>query len=427
MSDLTSRAVEAPTPPDARFEIIDIVRGFALFGVLLANMVWTTQSFALTDGQRAALPSASIDRLASSLVTLLVDYKFYTLFSMLFGLGFAMQLSRAAGRSQKLLPVYARRLAILFFLGAAHGTLLWFGDILHTYALVGLVLILFRNRSDRVVLGWALGIAALVAVLPLLQWTAGAVGTAEVGADAVGETAAAARFAALSGDSWSDIVDVNWGFHRDEYGHPSFGFDGIIYWYLSVLWKFLLGFFIGRRMLLQEAERHLGLFRRLLPWALGIGLATNAVWSFSYWVFGVTIPDHSSALVRMAWIPIELGMLALSLAYLSGLVLLHQRPGWRRWLGTLAPMGRMALTNYLSQSVLLVALFYGVGLGLLGRAGTAACVVFSIVIFALQVAFSGWWLKRFRFGPAEWAWRSLTYGRRQPLRLERRLRPDRAV
>ena len=104
------------------------------------------------------------------------------------------------------------------------------------------------------------------------------------------------------------------------------------------------------------------------------------------------------------------------MAYLCGLVLLYQRSGWRRWLALLAPVGRMALTNYLSQSVFLVVLFYGVGFGLLGKIGSAACVLICLVLFALQIVVSGWWLNRFRFGPTEWVWRSLTYGHRQPMR-----------
>jgi uncharacterized protein len=108
-------------------------------------------------------------------------------------------------------------------------------------------------------------------------------------------------------------------------------------------------------------------------------------------------------------------MLALSLAYVAGLVLLFHDPRFRNGLRLLAPVGRMALTNYLSQSVALVLLLYGVGLGLLGKVGVAAFVGLCLPIYGLQVALSGWWLKRFRFGPAEWLWRSLTYGKLQPM------------
>jgi uncharacterized protein len=404
----------APTAPGERHEIIDIVRGFALFGVLLANMVWTTQWVALTAEQREALPTAGIDSVVGAAVNLLVDYKFYSLFSILFGLGFALQLSRATGRGQNVLPTYVRRLAILFAMGVAHAFLLWFGDILHTYALLGFVLILFRNRSDRVVFRWMLGIAGFTALLPALHWLTATLGNAaaDVGADG---PSAADRFEALSGGGWTGILAVNWGMIREMYT-PSLVPDGCVHWYLNVLWRFLLGFLIGRRMLLQQAERHLGLFRRVLPWALVIGVAGNAFMAISPFLFDTWIGDESSALV-LAWIPIEVGIIALALAYLCGLVLLYQRPGWRRVLGLLAPLGRMALTNYLTQTVLLVVVFYGVGFGLLGEVGVTGCVLLSVAIYGVQIVLSAWWLRQFRFGPVEWLWRCLTYGRLQPFRL----------
>ena len=121
-------------------------------------MLWTTQWFALTDAQRTALPTERIDSLVSTAALFLVDYKFYTLFSMLFGLGFALQIARAAERGRRILPVYMRRLLILLVIGLAHGLLLWFGNILQLYALIGFVLILFRNRSDKTLVVWALAL-----------------------------------------------------------------------------------------------------------------------------------------------------------------------------------------------------------------------------------------------------------------------------
>ncbi|MGA8205646.1 MAG: DUF418 domain-containing protein [Woeseiaceae bacterium] len=403
-----------PTRPDARVELIDIVRGFALFGVMLANMVWVAYGFALTDAQQAALPTAGLDRLANRAVLFLVDFKFYTLFAMLFGLGFALQLTRAAERGRTILPVYVRRLAILFALGVAHALLLWFGDILHMYALVGFILILFRRHDDRVLLGWAVGIAAFVALMPALQWVLVSAGFAppEAASDPNEEVE---NFRLLMSGNWSDVVRINWAVVTQDYMNRSLGFDGTLYLYFSVLWKFLLGFVMGRRMLLQDWRKHLAFFRRLFLWALPIGLAGNALMLFllihyHQWIGNMRSPR------ALAMIPIEIGMFALSMAYLSGIVLLYTRPAWQKRLVYLAPVGRMALTNYLSQSVFLVVLFYGVGFGLLGKVGAAACVVLCILLFALQIGVSNWWLRRARFGPAEWVWRSLTYGRLQPFR-----------
>jgi uncharacterized protein len=398
----------APTSPESRVELIDIVRGFALFGVFLANIVWTSQDFGLTDGQREALSSAAWDKCARALVLFFIDKKFYTLFSILFGLGFSLQLSRAAARGQNVLPVYVRRLAVLLVMGITHGFLLWFGDILQIYAIAGIGLILFRNRRDRTVLVWCVTLALVTALLPLADLVAGGTAPPEVEAETK-----AMRFAAITSSQWMDAIRMNAAFQYDFYGHVDLRADENIYWFLAVFWKFLLGFFIGRRLLLQQAERHIPLFRRLLPWALAAGLAGNVFWLM---LEARALMDvDSSPFIAASWILIEIGILGLALAYLSALVLLFQRPAWKRRLSLLAPVGRMALTNYLAQSFLIVAVFYGVGLGLMGKIGTAVCIPIAIFFFAVLTAVSRWWLGRFRFGPAEWLWRSLTYGRAQPM------------
>jgi uncharacterized protein len=372
-------------------------------------MLWVCRWFALTDAQRAALPTAELDRIVSLTLLVLVDYKFYTLFSILFGMGFAMQLGRSQRPGSEVVRTYVRRLSILLAIGIGHALLLWFGDILHCYALVGFALILFRNASDRVLLRWVVGLAMIVALLPLLQWAIGGIGKVEEAGEEV-------RFAALTGGSWLDIIGLNFAFIRDEYRSLSPGFDSTFYWYLSVLWKFLLGFVIGRRMLLQRAEGHLDVYRRALPWLLVGGLAGSVLLGGATWHLQTLLPDHRSLWARLLWIPVDLSMLMLSLAYVAVLVLLYQRPGVRSRLCVLAPLGRMALTAYLSQSVAIVLLLYGVGFDLLGKVGATVGMGFVVLIYGLQIAFSGWWLRRFRFGPAEWVWRSLTYGRWQPMR-----------
>jgi len=413
----------APALGSERFELIDIIRGFALFGVMVANMVWITQWFALTSEDRAAMPTARVDDIVGSLSYLLIDYKFYTIFSMLFGLGFAMQLTRSAQRGQPISALYARRLAILFVLGMAHGILLWFGDILHIYAMIGFVLLNVSGCSDKTLLRWALGIAVLVGSLPFIQWCTITLGwTFEH--ESTDPNKKTELFLAISDGTWLDIVRLNWNAFFDAYTDRILGMDGTIYWFLSVLWKFLVGFVIGRRMLLQHAEQHLRLYRRVLPWALGIGLiGGGAVWLADAF-FDVWLADESSP-VSLVWIFIELSTAALSIAYICILVLLFQRPSERRWISMLAPVGQMALTNYLFQSVQLVLLFYGVGLGLMGRVGTTGCLAICFVSFVLQIVVSAWWLRYFRFGPAEWAWRCLTYGQRYPLR--RRPQPKAAI
>lgn len=412
MADESEGRLAAPIGPGDRYEIIDIVRGFALFGVLLANMVLTTQFLALADAQREALPTARIDAAALFLTGTLIDGKFFTIFSMLFGLGFAVQRSRAEQRGVNVLPTSVRRLGILFVIGVLHGMLLWFGDVLHIYALLGFVLLLFRRRSDRTILAWSIGILLLVMLLRVGDWSLRHHGWdhwmlfgRELPAEEV--------FDALRHGSYADVVALNWATHLKDYGEVGLG-GNILFWYCDILGKFLFGFVVGRRLILQQAAAHRAMFRRVLPWALVLGLGGSAVMN-AEWSFGIGRPGSELLRVLLAALH-ECWVIALSIAYVCGLVLLHGHPRWRPRLGRLAPVGRMALTNYLGHSLCFIGLFYGVGLGLLGEVGTSVCILLSVAIFAAQIALSAWWLARYRFGPVEWLWRSLTYGNRQPFR-----------
>lgn len=403
-----------PTAVGERYAIIDIVRGFALFGVLLSNMVLTTQFLALPNSIRETLPTATLDTAVLFMVDTLVTDKFYTLFSMLFGLGFAVQLHRASQRGADIGPVYVRRLVVLFAIGVLHGSLLWFGDVLHIYAILGFALLFFAERSDRVVLWCAIGVAAIAGAIPLLDWMAEARGWIYPLLFG-GEIPVREMYEILAHGSYSQVLQLNWRVHLFDYGQPGFG-GWIGLWYVDIFWRFLLGFLIGRGMLRTRTQMHGDSLRRLTAWTLSIGLAGNAVMSarlnYEAWSVDNRLLDALLDAMHEVWV------LALAIGYVCLLAIFYQRPRWDRLAGGLAPVGRMALTNYVTQSAAMMLFFYGIGFGLLGTAGVAACLALSVVIFAVQIACSRWWLNHYRFGPLEWIWRTLTYGRVQPLRLE---------
>jgi uncharacterized protein len=402
----------APAGAGERIELIDVVRGFALYGVLLANLIWIAHDGAVTPAQVAALPTAALDRVVRLGVEFFIDWKFYTLFSFLFGLGFSVQLMRGERRGASVLPVYMRRLAILFGFGVVHAYLVWYGDILHHYALLGLLLILARKWSDRILLGVGFGLGVVLPALVVIGTGLVSPSEPRVGPDPAKLQVLEARFRAFTSGSYAA------SFHENAKYAVSFWTSGFAVQFLpAILGKFFLGFYAGRQRLLEQPEAHLPLFRRLLVWGLLVGLIGNALW---VWTTELTDSGHlasSSGWVLAAQVPIYLGLIAMAGFYLSGLVLLSRRPKWRSRLAWLAPVGRMALTNYLTHSVIYLAVFYGFGLALLGRVGTAVCLALSAVVFAGQIMLSSWWLRHFRFGPAEWVWRSLTYGVRQPMRL----------
>ncbi|NOK35472.1 DUF418 domain-containing protein [Corallococcus exercitus] len=424
-SAVSSPSAEArPVDSSERLALLDTLRGFALCGVFISNvMVWFSGRVFLPREQvLAAMNNASlVDTVAWQVFSTLVAGKFITLFSFLFGLGFAVQMGRAEARGASITPLYVRRLGVMLVMGLSHLFLIWYGDVLSTYAVLGFGLLLFRRRSDRTLLisalllalGWSV---VSVAILKLPQLMAD---TPEAGAallKAANEKSAAIKaetLAAFTNGSWLDAVKATGHFFFRDY------FPLLLSILLPVFGRFLLGLLAGRRRIFHDVPQHLGLFRRLLGW----GLVAGVIGSGSGLVLQqlmlkqVFTPETLPKWVAFAMAPLRnLGELGFAAVYVSGITLLFQRATWQRALGLLAPAGRMALTNYLSQSIISVLFFYGYGLGFITKLGPAACVAYCLTIFCVQVAWSHLWLSRFRFGPAEWVWRSLTYGKAQQMR-----------
>jgi len=407
-------AAPAPANPDDRLHLVDALRGFALLGVFLVNIGDFALYWAVPVEDRSALPLGFAARLAEIVSLVFVRGKFYTIFSLLFGLGFAMLLARAMRRGAGFQALYRQRLTVLLLIGAVHMTLVWHGDILTVYALLGFVLMLFARVTDRGLLLWAAIMFALpVLVRTLVVLSEGALdpgGPVRLASQRVermllGDLTDADFLPLLQSNDWMLLLKYN-------LSGPLFRFSDLLSTvrFPRVLGAFLLGMWAGRRGVFENPEGHRLLLRRVLLWGLPIGLAANGL------LAALSVPGRPlHAPVRIAEDAVSIGVAPLALAYVAAFVLLWLRPVWRRRLVLLAPAGRMALTNYLSQSVIGIFLFYGVGLGLGGRVSSAVCAAIAVAIFALQAWISALWLRGFRYGPAEWVWRSLTYGRRQAL------------
>jgi uncharacterized protein len=395
----------APVPPRERVATLDVLRGFALLGVLLANL-YSLFSF------RFAIHEPPDDRIADVaarwFMALAVRGRAQTLLTFLFGFGFAVQLLRAQDRGQRILPIYLRRLLALFAIGWLHVLLLSWLDVTWGYALIGLFLLPFVRASDRT----RLIAAAALMIIPALVYAIPAVAPAvhallfdQPRAAYIDQFAAAAR----GGDR---IVIVR--AHVAMALLWTFGSTGV--WYLPwMLARFLLGLVAGARGWFDhDGAGHLALFRRLLvAGALGtvIGWVPEAL--VAAHVFD---PAGHGVVVALALAVVARGALLAQVAmYVAIVVLAMQRPGWRRALVVIAPVGRMPLTTYLMQSLICTSLFYGWGLAW-STPSPAACVGLGLAIFAVQIVIAHAWLRWFRFGPAEWLWRSIVYWRRQPMR-----------
>jgi len=399
------RARTAPAPSARRLELLDALRGFALFGVLLVNL----RSFSLyefiTQPQRGALPSAAWDRAIALAMQLLIDAKSITLFTLLFGVGFALQTTRRANKADGT-RLYVRRMAVLLAIGLVHAYLFWWGDILRYYAVFGLLLLAFTKLSTRTLA--VLGVCVALVLPVLLQPVVPDLLPAQASRP---QAAAAAWTAFVSGD-WATMLQGNLA--RDMRMRVA------IWWLpLFVFGRLLIGMAIGRAGVLQESVAKRRFWVRLLRASLVVSVVASVL---------LALGDHDSTGAVGSWLQGGIGSIAAQLLreaaplaqglfYMAAFVLLFQRAAWRHWLRKLAPMGRMALTNYLAQTLFGIGLFYGVGLGIGPQFGLVGIAVAGVGIFALQALFSCWWLGRFRFGPAEWVWRSLVYGKPQPMRL----------
>jgi uncharacterized protein len=304
-------------------------------------------------------------------------------------------------------------------IGVFHGVLFWAGDILLTYAVLGFVLLLlFRNRRDKTLVIWACCFLLLPAVI--IAVICGLIALAEL--DPGGAAEMRQHFEhverEMSCGAWQAVTIYRHGPLGDILARRLL--DLMQVWYMlalmapSVMGIFLLGFMAGRRQWLHDPAVRAGTLRKLLLKALPLALAANAAY--------VAVVEVSSWIRPSWWWVLTMAVspvaaLSLAFCYVSGLALLVQRSIGHKLLGPLAAVGRTALTNYLLQSVICTTLVCSYGMGLYGRVHPPAAVGLTVLIFVLQVWCSNWWLRRFRFGPAEWVWRSATYRRLQPMRV----------
>ena len=395
------RGEAAALPMRDRIPALDAVRGVAVAGILLANvMVFFGLPFIPHD-RLVALPTAGADQVVAFLERVFVDAKFYSTFSLLFGIGFGIQLARAGDEA---LPRFRRRLRILLAIGAIHAFLIWAGDILMLYALLGFTMPWFARKSDRALLRWTVGLLAAptaLYVVVLAVWTI-------AGSQPPASEAAAAMpanilrfFAAIGTGGLRDAFIGNLVFLGGRWADlfASVRFP-------KVLGMFVLGLWTVRAGIALSPSTHRATLARWRTLGWGIGLPANliAAWSMENWPY---LPPSLGGLLGVVMQGIGVPMLAIGYAATVALLVIDGR----RFISAFVPVGRMALTNYLMHSIIGVTLSYGFGLGLWWRTGASRAMLIAFAIILVQIPLSAWWLARFRFGPVEWVWRRLTYGR----------------
>jgi len=361
----------APLPPAERLPLVDVLRGVAILGVLASYTLWSLGTAPEAEWSR-------LDRAIDWLGDLLVDGKFITLFAFMFGVGTSQQWRRIAASGRNPVPIYLRRIAFLFVAGLLHGALLRDGDILAPYAITGLLLLPVRSAPNRALIASA----CLLLLVPYVL---------EIGLEA----------AVVSMPSRPGPLAGNLAWMR--------------YWYLTnplfswprVLALMMLGVLADRTGTLSRLARDPAFAGRVFAAALaaavvariGVELLTSRLQG-TPWTATHRVPIYAAHHVA-AWL--------LATAYAGGFALLCQRPGWTDRLSWLRAEGRMAFTNYLLQAGLVVPIC--LAFDLFDTVRPTLGLALAVGVGAAQIAFSVWWLKRYPFGPMEWLWRRVTYGR----------------
>ena len=383
-----------PVAAGERLLHLDVLRGLALFGVLLVNIGYFCGAD-LAQEAGVAYPPGNFGSVAGELVRVLLENKAAALLSILFGAGLAIQAERASVKGQSRWPFALRRSGVLALLGSVHTFLLWNVDILLDYALISLMVLPFLRLSAGRVL-WAIPvvlIASAVIAAPMLA-LATDLPPAQTYAQALQHYGQGGWLDALQYRSWETLHVI--------------GPARIANRFAILAPFFIIGVAAWKAGWLSAPGAHRRRLRQVFVLCFSFGLVANAVpqEALHAWANQLAL-QPLRVLIKASFF---FAKFALTLGYAAGILLLLQRSRWRVWLGVFAPLGRMALTQYLLQSLVCTWIFYGFGLGQYGRMPLDLALALGVLLFALQVVSSRWWLARFSIGPVEWLWRRLSYG-----------------
>ncbi len=406
-----------PLQTKKRVEILDLLRGFALLGILMVNMPLMNAPFVTEMGEFALWTDTANER-AMWFIKFFFTGKFYTLFSLLFGIGFYFFLKKADDTEKSVIPLFRRRLGWLLGMGVLHVVLLWYGDILVFYALFGFLLILFRKKSNKSLLIWAVGILLIPVFIAsvfviLIQVGMTMAETSEeilISFEQANLEMIAVKERALEiypTGSFLEIIKMRLEEYQNILG-------GIMFFFPNVLAMFLVGMVLARKRVFEDLEANKIFFRKLFWFSLPIAIIGN-------WAYATISPEVSYIMIDWMMVlsifTMGFGGPAMTFVYISLIVHCYHKRYFKKLFQAIAKTGRMALTNYLMQSVIATTIFFSYGLGLYGKVNIWQGAILTVCIYIVQVIWSHYWLKHFQYGPMEWLWRTLTYGKIQPMRL----------
>ena len=408
----------SPVNSHERETFMDVLRGFAILGIFIANLGTGFSGYRAADELAGPFLVGSLDHKMSFLHHMFIEGKFYSIFSLLFGWGLALQFKRAEARGIDALPTVRRRLAIMLLLGAIH-LLIWPGDIVFFYAMLGFVLLPFRKLTDKQLLitGSLLVLSPILLYAAKMQWPILNAPSEllfntgrQVDEKVLDIHSQEDYFNFIKNAGWWDLLKSNLSgfFYR-------FGYLFFVSRIPKVLGMFMIGYALGRSGFYQHFASNNKTILIIALLGLVVGLPANYLlakyisdFDGDYWNL-----KRNGLYQTVAY---ALGVAPLAMAYVASfMVAFHTRFG-KKILSLIAPVGKMAFTNYIMQSLIGYIVFQPAGLGYFGQVGPVYYTLFGLVVFVMQIILSTMWLRYFNYGPIEWLWRSATYKKWQPMR-----------
>jgi len=386
-----------PTNPSERISQIDILRGFALFGILLVNVFGYNSSFFDFNGFYQTFE----DPLNSTVYNLVIGFgadKFIFIFSFLFGLGFSIMYLKYCADERDFFRVYLRRLLVLMMFGIIHIVFFWAGDILFSYSVMGIILLLSRKLRSGILLFLSIFLyffpiiyIAFESIFPFLP----------------------SALKSVTELKMPEVIDIySCGSYWDIFKlriHEYLAFRNInlVYYAPKVLSLFIFGFLFYKHKYLNRINSSKTYYFALFVIFLSIGILLNLFTENI--VNSLANPETNPFYTAIYMAVFEITNIFLGLGYILFILILSQIPISKTILNPLKYVGRMALTNYLMQSVIFTTIMYAYGFGYFGSIEPWQLVIFAVAVFSIQTIYSRFWLKKFKFGPMEWIWRKITY------------------
>lgn len=401
-----------PSKAVKRIHYLDALRGIAVFAIFTANIAVFSGYFFLRNSNVLPWATFKFDESLEMILYVLTDGKFYSIFSLLFGIGFTIQYENLKKRGLPFKPFFRRRMFWLVILGGIHLSLIWMGDILTLYALLGFILLNFVETKNKNLIKWAI----ILILLPILNTILIHFLNVDYAVFFLKINEKLCNYFSIPTATFRDfkLTDLQVEFQnqnlltffKTNISNMFIRIGFVLYEGrpFKVLGIFLIGVWTGRKIIHENLLNNTKFLKKVALYGIVFGLPLNILRGYL-----LIVSDGSKFSELYTTIAYALGTVPFALGIAASLALLYlKRSSFFKYF---EPVGKMALTNYISHSIISIIVFYGIGFGFFGKFGFTFLILYCCIVFIFQIIFSTLWLKKFKMGPLEWVWRKLTYGK----------------